>query len=213
AEGRPLPLDPAGVPDERTARTDDAVARKHDRDRVAVHRAADCAGCLRPADLRGQSAVGRYLPVRNPCELAERLAAESGHRRKVEREVEYPPVPLEVLVQLVADLVHAARDAQDAGAEVVDQLAEGVVRPVGDPAEAAVGDCDEQLSGRGVGQVVGDVEETFAVGDVAEAAVEIGRDGHLVSLLRRRRTPAEAAWRAASSEDPSAAPIAAYGMS
>ena len=77
----------------------------------------------------------------------------------------------------------------------------------------SLGRGDEQLADGGVGQVVGDVDQTLAVGGVAEAAVEVDGNGHAISFLRRRRTPADAAWRAASSDDPRAAPMAAYGMS
>ncbi len=57
------------------------------------------------------------------------------------------------------------------------------------------------------------VNAQLAVGGVAETAVEVGGNGHGISLLRKRRTPAEAAWRAAASDEPRAAPIASYGMS
>ena len=56
-----------------------------------------------------------------------------------------------------------------------------------------------------VDEVVADVDEALANGGRAEAGVEIRRDAH-VSLLSLR-TPDDAAARAASSDEPSAAPI------
>jgi pycsar effector protein len=213
-EERLLALEASGVPDQRSARPDHAMAGEDDRDRVPVHRPADRAGRLRAADLRRQGAVGRHLSVRDTRELVERQAVELADRGEVEIEVEGPPVPFEVLVELATDRVEPAGHPQDPGAEVDGELVECLVRPVGDPAEAAVGDGDEQLADRRVGQVVGNVDEALPIGGVAKTAVESSGDGcHLVSFLRSRRTPADAAWRAASSDDPSAAPIAAYGMS
>src|SRR5207244_9073979 len=82
------------------------------------------------------------------------------------------------------------------------------VRPEGDPAEAAVGRTDEQVADWRLGQVVGGVEQAGCGGGAAEAGVELGGDGaHCVFLLRMRRTPADAAWRAAVSFEPSAAPM------
>ena len=127
------------------------------------------------------------------------------------------PLPGEVLVELAAHPVEPLGDPEDAGAEVGRELVQRRLGPVGDAAEPALGDGDEQAADRRVGEVVGDVDQAFALGGLAEAAVEIGGNVHEGSfsswVLRRRRTPAEAAWRAASSEEPSAAPIAAYGRS
>src|SRR5215208_4396530 len=75
-----------------------------------------------------------------------------------------------------------------------------------DPAEAAIGDGDEELADRRVGDVVRHVEQPFCSGGVTETAVESGGDGH-PSLLLSRRTPDEAAWRAASSLEFSASAI------
>ena len=57
--------------------------------------------------------------------------------------------------------------------------------------------------------VVRDVEQPLGGSSGAEARVELGRNGlssHVVSF-RSRRTPAEAACRAAASVEPSATPI------
>ncbi len=82
------------------------------------------------------------------------------------------------------------------------------LRVVGDPAQPAVGRGDEQRPDRRLGEVVCDVEETGSGCCLAEPRIESGGDGHCILLLSRR-TPDDAAWRAASSLEPSAAPIAA----
>ena len=78
-----------------------------------------------------------------------------------------------------------------------------------DPAHAAIGHADEQRPDRGVvHDVERDVEQLGRSRRRAEALVEGGgkRFGHRCSF-RSRRTPAEAACRAAASVEPSAAPI------
>ena len=52
-----------------------------------------------------------------------------------------------------------------------------------DLADAALGDGDEQLADGRVVQLVGDVEQALGGGGVAEAAVELGGDGHESSFL------------------------------
>ena len=58
-----------------------------------------------------------------------------------------------------------------------------------------------------VDEVVPGVEHAAAGGGVAEAAIEIGRNVHAVFSFRSRRTPVEAAWRAASGLDSSTTAI------
>jgi hypothetical protein len=82
------------------------------------------------------------------------------------------------------------------------------VRIEGDLAEAALGRGDEERADRGVGQIVGDVEQVLRSRPVAEGKVGLGGNGHVI-LLRSRRTPEEAAWRAAASEEPSAVAMSA----
>ena len=79
-----------------------------------------------------------------------------------------------------------------------------------DAAEPALRDADEQPpDGRVVEHVVGDVELAGRGRGRAEALVENGGDcGHRCSFsFRSRRTPAEAACRAACSFEPRAAPM------
>ena len=79
-----------------------------------------------------------------------------------------------------------------------------------DAAEPELRDADEQRPDRRVVEhVVGDVELARGGRGRAEALVENGGDcGHRCSFsFRSRRTPAEAACRAACSFEPSAAPI------
>src|SRR5439155_16153252 len=86
-------------------------------------------------------------------------------------------------------------------------LLEVGLRVVRDLAQAADGYGHEQPPDWGIDQVVGDVEQPFGGRGVAEACVKLGRDGHESSFLRSRRTPEDAAWRAASDDEPSAAPM------
>jgi hypothetical protein len=76
-----------------------------------------------------------------------------------------------------------------------------------DAADAALGDADEQRAdGRVRQDVVGDVEQVGAGSRRAEAFVERRGNGHSCSF-RSRRTPADAACRAACVVEPIAAPI------
>src|SRR2546423_8351673 len=114
---------------------------------------------------------------------------------------------LEVLVELAARRVE--RRAQDTEAVAARErlrrlLRLGVER---DPAEPARRRGDEQRPERRLDHVVGAVEQARGSPGGAEPAVEFGRDAHRSSFRRNRRTPDEAAWRAASSLEPSAAPI------
>ena len=167
------------------------------------------AACGRPA-ARGEGAVGRRLAVRDEREPLQDLAAERRGAAEVDGQLEPRALALEVLVQLAADRVDRLRRPQDPDAE---RLGEPFgltlrLRVERDPAEAAVGRRDEQRSDRRVGEVVGDVEQAGGGRSLAEAPVQSGGDGHCILLLSRR-TPAEVAWRAASSLEPSAAPMAA----
>src|SRR5205814_5036656 len=80
-----------------------------------------------------------------------------------------------------------------------------------DAAEAAVAHADEQRADVGVENVEGDVEQALGGCRGAEALVELGGEGrsHCCSF-RRRRTPADAACRAADPVEPSASPISSY---
>ena len=83
------------------------------------------------------------------------------------------------------------------------------IRLVGDDAETTVGDTDEEVAERRLHEVVCDVEQALLRRGSAKVSVELQRDvGHDCLLLSlKRRTPEEAAWRAASSEEPRAAAI------
>jgi len=96
--------------------------------------------------------------------------------------------------------------AQDAPAERARQLVEAAVGVERDLAEAAVARGDEERADRRVGEVEGSVDQPCLGGRLAETAVQLGRDGH-GSSFRSRRTPEEAAWRAASALEPRAAPM------
>jgi hypothetical protein len=81
-------------------------------------------------------------------------------------------------------------------------------RVEGDAAHTPLGCGEEQLADGRVGQVIGDVEDAFGGSPLAESAVDVHWNAHAVLLLSRR-TPDEAAWRAAASLEPSAAAISA----
>ena len=163
----------------------------------------------RAAGARGERAVGRQLAVGHTRELLEHGTAEFARRAEVELKLELLPLAGEVLVELPPHLVGGAWRAEHAGAEEPSQALGLCVRVgvVVDLADAAPGDGYEQLADRCVVQVVGDVEQALRGGGVAEAPVELGRDGHESSFLRSRRTPDEAACLAASGEEPSTAPM------
>src|SRR5437588_830182 len=132
---------------------------------------------------------------------------------EVELEVERMPAAGEVLVELPPHAVECLRSAQDPRSELAREPLELRLRLgiEADAAEAALGDADEQRSHRRVVEnVVGHIEGAGRGRRRAEAFVENGRDsGHRCSFsFRSRRTPAEAACRAACSFEPSAAPIA-----
>ena len=80
-EQRALDVQSARVPGQRAVRADDAVAREHDRDRVAVHDHAHGARRARAADLRREAAVRVELPVRNARELVQHSLVERGHSK------------------------------------------------------------------------------------------------------------------------------------
>ena len=117
---------------------------------------------------------------------------------------------LEVLVELATEGGHGRRGAKNADSERGGQrieLAFGL-RIEGDPADAALAGGNKKRADRRVREVVGDVQELCRGGGLPEAAVEsVGNGGHEVSFLRSRRTPDEAAARAASAFEPSAAPM------
>src|SRR3954452_18374049 len=94
-----LALEPPGVAGQAPVRPDHAVAREDDRDRVAIHCAADRARGLRAAHLRREGAVRGPLTERDPRELVEHLLVEGVHVGEVGLEVELVAAAREVLVQ------------------------------------------------------------------------------------------------------------------
>src|SRR4051812_37940154 len=209
-----LALEAAGIADQAPARPDDAMARDDDRDGIAVERAADRPGGTRLADAGGEPAVRVHLPVRNAPQLGQHELLEGGQPTQVDGKVEVLPSAFEVLVELALHVVHRARRAQHARAVEPGQpldLGFGI-GVEGDLADAPLGRGDEQRPDGGVGHVVGDVQERVGGGALAEGAVGLDGKRHII-LLRSRRTPEDAAWRAASSLEPSAAAMSAYSRS
>src|SRR6186997_2770340 len=161
AEQKLLALEAARVPNEASARADDPVARHDDRHGVPVERAADGTGRLRLPDARGEAAVGVDLAVRDPLQLGEDALLEGGEHGQIDREVEVVAPALEVFVELATGFLHGPWRAKHAHAvEPGEALHLGLgVRIEGDLAEAALGRGDEESADRGIGQVVGDVEQ------------------------------------------------------
>ena len=158
-------------------------------------------------DLRRESAVRLGAAVGHAGELVQHLLVER-RDAKVEREVEGLATAGEVLVQLAPHGVE--RRPQHAGAEHARELVLSGVDAVAETAESAVGHRDEQLAERRVDQVVAGIDQPCRQGGGAEADVEIGSDSrHGALLALSRRTPDDAAARAASSDEPSAVPISA----
>ena len=122
------------------------------------------------------------------------------------------PPALEVLVELAPNAVERRPEhpnAEDAGKRLV--LSFDGVRDAG---EAAVGRREEEIADRRGDDVEANVDKPLADRRLAEERVELGRDRHVPSFsLRSLRTPDDAAARAASSDEPSAVPISAYGRS
>ncbi len=161
---------------------------------------------VRELRVRGRLAEG------DARQLHQHALAERRHAAKVDREVERVAPSCEVLVELASCLLHLPRGAQHAAAREPRELLDVVlgVGVEGDAQQAAVGGCDEQLADRGVDDVVAGVEHARPYGCLPEAAVELGGNGHRICSFLRRRTPAEAAWRAASGLESSAAAICSY---
>ena len=115
---------------------------------------------------------------------------------------------LEVLVELAVSRIDGRSGAEHARPERLREAFE-VVLGLGvevDAGEPAIGRRDEQRPDRGVDHVEADVEQVLVSRGLAEAAVELWGNGvgHAVLSWRSRRTPDEAAWRAASGVEPSA---------
>ena len=157
------------------------------------------------------------MPVLDPAQLVEDTPVEVRHRAQVELQVEGVAAAGEVLVELPAHPVDRLRGAEHARAEFAGEALELHLRlrVEADAAEAELAHAhDQRPDRRVVEQVVGHVEVPGHGRGRAEALVENGRDlsrrwGHRCSFsFRSRRTPAEAACRAACSFEPRAAPIA-----
>src|SRR5207244_1766812 len=138
-EQRLLTLEAAGVARELSVRTDHAMARQDDRQRVAVHDHSDGASGTWPRGARCELTVRNDLAVRHPGELAQDATVEIGEQRDVDREVEAVSLALEVLVELAACRIDRLRRAQHPKAESPGELLDFPlgVGVVGDPAEPA----------------------------------------------------------------------------
>ena len=136
---------------------------------------------------------------------------ELGHETEIELEVELPSPAGEVLVELAPQPLERLGGAQHARPVETRERFEVMLRlgVEADPAQAAIGHADEQRADwRVLENVEGGVEQVGRSRRGAKALVERRgkRLGHRCSF-RSRRTPADAACRAAASLEPSAAPI------
>src|ERR671923_1405695 len=214
---RLLALQPASVTDEAAGGADHAVARKDDWDRVAVHDAPDGPSRPRPTRLRGELPVRGHASIRYVRERLEDTAVEMRHPPDVHLELERAPSTREVLVELSPHRVEGRPSAQDAGAESPRELLElGFgLWIVGDAAQPSTRRGDEQRAHRGIGHVVGDVEQPLGCSRFAEPAVELFGNGHRedTPFLRNPRMPDQAGCRAPCSPEPRARPMSAYDKS
>ena len=206
---RHLALQPARVAYETAVRPDHAVAGEHDRNPVAIHRHADSSCGLRASRPRRELGVGGRLPERDAGQLHQHPLGEGRDTAEIEHEVEGVALALEVLVELAAHAVDLSRRAQhvatgDPG-EPLEVLLE--VRVERDTKEASVGGGQEQRPDGAVDEVVPHIEQPAARCRLPEAEIEIGGNGHSWDSFLRRRTPEEAAWRAASGLESSTAAI------
>ena len=68
--------DSPAIPREAAVGADDPVAGYERGERIGADSPAGCAGCLGPAHLMGQPAVGARLAVRNVPDLCQRPLCE-----------------------------------------------------------------------------------------------------------------------------------------
>jgi hypothetical protein len=96
---------PPPKPVSRAVGADEAVARQHDRQRVAAVRGADRARRPRRADLASLRAVAAGRAIRDLGEREPGAALERGRAVEVEREVEGGALAGEPLAQLAGGVV------------------------------------------------------------------------------------------------------------
>ena len=166
-------------------------------------------GCLRLAGALGEAGVRGRLAEGHARELVQDALAERRQPAQVDGEIEGVPATLEVLVELAMHVVDRGRRPQHpATRQPLDALELGVgIRVERDPQQPAIGGGDEQLAEGRLDEVVPRVEHAAAGGGVAKAPVEVGRNAHALFSFRSRRTPVDAACRAASGLESSAAAI------
>ncbi len=195
-EQRLLDVETSRIAGEVAGGAHDAMARKHDRNPVAVHHRPDGTRGARVADAARKLAVRRRLAVRDARELVENRDREGRKSTEIEREVEALPASVRSTrrarggrrrrsaasgARAALRFVRAARACSPGSASN-----EIVASPRSDAATKSVAD-------RRVDDVEADVDQAERRRGVAEAAVEIGGDGHDEILLRMRRTPVDAA--------------------
>src|SRR5262245_19325879 len=118
----------AGIAGERAGRSDDAVTRHHDRQRVPAERLRDGACRGRPADLGGDAGVRGNRAVRDGGGGAQHCPVEIAARQtQVERPLQPRAITMQVLEELAVERLDlgavllrldAARAAEPGGREI-----------------------------------------------------------------------------------------------
>ena len=142
----------------------DPVAWHDDRQRVRAERVAGGAECARTAGLKRDLLVGRDRAERDPCSGPQDTPREAARELPVDRELEVVAMAGEVLLELPARLVEAARGCEQArrdalGKALQDRVLGAVVVEVGEAEQTAIAGGDQQPADGGVERRAGDVEQ------------------------------------------------------
>src|SRR5437868_2212678 len=164
-EEAPLGGEPAGVTTQTAVGRNDTMTGHDDRDRIRSERAARRARGLFVPGLSRHLAVRGHLPVRNTGRRRENPSLERRERREVDGDIEGPPAPGKVLVELDQEAVAAAPVGNHPGAvrpRDPRELALVGSRAVVDRDHASRTDRDPERTERRIHDVVADGDEPFA---------------------------------------------------
>ena len=181
-----LHVEPAGVARQRSARSDDAMARQHDRDRVSVHHRADGARRARAPGLRWRARrrSSSRRRERAPARAARRAWNGATRRSSGRSKSRRSPSKYSSSSRRTSSSGERRSRAPKSRASELS----AVLGRVRDAADAAVGRGDEERPDRRVDDVVADVDESLANCRRAEPRVELRRDVHVSSSVCGRRT-------------------------
>ena len=170
-----LASEPPEVPAHAAVRSDDAVARHDNGQRVRGACSTDGADRFGTTRELGDGRIAGGVAVRDVREVLQHGRAEAGRQSPVEGQVECSPASSEVLVELAGGRVETGWMAQDARADPIGQRLQDaivILVGVGNPHQSGVGGGEQQTADRAVDRAVGDIEETFGLGCCRESAVE-----------------------------------------